>query len=162
MEEIDEKSVSVFHQKDDIYPNQRNLSAIFITNHVAKYFSGKFIYHVAFTSLLKMMFMTGHMSKDWLIAIFSFSFVPVEMEIKSAKASDSGLWACLSQEVEGEQILDHGRLLVIPRFASGPFLFTENGNILSNSSVITAKVRLWTFRIFRQKRIYSIYDQWQL
>ena len=25
------------------------------------------------------------------------------------------------------------------RFASGPFLFSENGNILSNSSVITAK-----------------------
>jgi len=63
-----------------------------------------------------------------------------EMEIKSAKASDSGLWACMSQKDEeiGEQILDHGRLLVIPRFASGPFLFTENGNILSNSSVITA------------------------
>ena len=75
------------------------------------------------------------------------------MEIKSAKASDSGLWACLSQEVEGEQILDHGRLLVIPRFASGPFLFTENGNILSNSSVITAKVRLWTFRSLPLKNL---------
>ena len=75
-------------------------------------------------------------------------FLPAEMEIKSAKASDSGMWVCMSQQEqsggkgEGDgvgQVLDHGRLLVIPRFASGPFLFTEKGNILSNSSVISAK-----------------------
>lgn len=57
------------------------------------------------------------------------------MEIKSAKASDSGLWTCSNG---GGQDVDHVRLLVIPRFASGPFLF-EMGNILSNSSVIEAK-----------------------
>ena len=47
-------------------------------------------------------------------------FLSAEMEIKSAKASDSGLWACMSQKDEdiGEQILDHGRLLVIPRFVT--------------------------------------------
>lgn len=56
------------------------------------------------------------------------------MEIKSAKASDSGLWTCSN----GQDMEDHVRLLVIPRFASGPFLF-EMGNILSNSSVIEAK-----------------------
>ena len=58
-----------------------------------------------------------------------------EMEIKSAKASDSAQWACLDDE---GQFLDFVQLLVIPRFASGPFLF-QMGNILSNSSVISAK-----------------------
>ena len=62
-------------------------------------------------------------------------FLPAEMEIKSAKASDSGLWTCLSGS---SKVLDEIKLLVIPRFASGPFLF-QMGNILSNSSVIIAK-----------------------
>ena len=66
-----------------------------------------------------------------------FSFISAgsetEMEIKSAKASDSGLWSCK----KSQKTLDLFRLLVIPRFASGPFLFREDGNILSNSSVIS-------------------------
>ena len=66
-------------------------------------------------------------------------FFSGELEIKSAKASDSGLWQCVNTTSPAD-ILDRARIFVIPRFASGPFLFQlEDGAILSNSSVITAK-----------------------
>ena len=61
-----------------------------------------------------------------------------ELEIRSAKASDSGLWQC--SNITSGQIFDQARIFVIPRFASGPFLFQlADGTILSNSSVIVAK-----------------------
>ena len=67
-----------------------------------------------------------------------FLFFTGELEIKSAKASDSGLWQCAN--LTSGEILDQARIFVIPRFASGPFLFqSEDGAILSNSSVIAAK-----------------------
>ena len=65
---------------------------------------------------------------------FSLYFLGT-LEIKSAKASDSGLWTCRNSK---GQKLDTARLFVIPQFASGPFLFLKD-QILSNSSVITAK-----------------------
>ena len=69
---------------------------------------------------------------------FYFCFFTGELEIKSAKASDSGLWQCAN--LTSGEILDQARIFVIPRFASGPFLFqSEDGAILSNSSVIAAK-----------------------
>ena len=73
-----------------------------------------------------------------------FVFFSGELEIKSAKASDSGLWQCVNNTLPSAgadaKILDQARIFVIPRFASGPFLFQlEDGTILSNSSVITAK-----------------------
>jgi hypothetical protein len=59
-----------------------------------------------------------------------------ELEIASAKASDSGLWLCVSTK-DPLQILDTLRILVIPQFAArGSFLFDQSGHILSNSSVI--------------------------
>ena len=76
------------------------------------------------------------------LIVFNF-FSAGELEIKSAKASDSGLWQCVNNTLPPPaetKILDQARIFVIPRFASGPFLFQlEDGVILSNSSVITAK-----------------------
>ena len=65
-----------------------------------------------------------------------FFFLLETLEIKSAKASDSGLWTCRNSK---GQKLDTARLFVIPQFASGPFLFGKKEQILSNSSVIIAK-----------------------
>ena len=68
--------------------------------------------------------------------MFFLFFLLETLEIKSAKASDSGLWTCRNSK---GQKLDTARLFVIPQFASGPFLFGKKEQILSNSSVIIAK-----------------------